>query len=91
MDTGRHACVQSERQNEAYQAMLPPFTSSGRLGINLPLMTSWRKPFERRRSRCVRDRFLARMAAVPLEVWSFPRISRDGASFSEGVAMPLPN
>ena len=52
-----------------------------------PFMTSWRKPLTRRRSRCVRDRSPARMAAAPLQVWSFSRISRDCASFSGGVAI----
>ena len=32
-----------KRQNEAYQAVLSPFTSSGRLGIYQPLMTSSQK------------------------------------------------
>src|SRR5205807_3766189 len=52
-----------------------------------PCMTSCKKPFARRRSRCVRERSLARMAPAPFAVWSFRRISRDCASFSGGAAM----
>src|SRR6202161_4624064 len=76
-----------KRQNDAYQAVLSPFTSSGRLGIYQPLMTSCRKPLRRRRSRCVRDRSRARIAPAPAAVWRFRRISRDCASFSGGLAM----
>jgi len=50
-------------------------------------MTTWRKPFARRRSRWVRDRSLALTAAALLEFWSLPRISKDCASFSDGVDM----
>src|SRR5271166_3063375 len=76
-----------KRQNDAYQAVLSPFTSSGRLGIYQPLMTSCRKPLRRRRSRCVRDKSRARIAPAPSAVWSFRRISRDCASFSGGLAI----
>src|SRR3984885_10682901 len=79
--------AQQKRQNDAYQAVLSPFTSSGRLGIYQPLMTSCRKPLRRRRSRCVRDRSRARIAPASSAVWSFRRTSRDCASFSGGLAM----
>src|SRR5271163_373464 len=75
-----------KRQNDAYQTVLSPFTSSGRLGIYQPLMTSCTKPLRRRRSRCVRDRSRARIAPAPSAVWSFRRTSRDCASFSGGLA-----
>src|SRR5262249_17892851 len=42
--------VVAKRQNDAYQAVLSPLFSSGRLGIYQPLMTSCRKPLARRRS-----------------------------------------
>jgi len=75
------------RQNEAYHAVLSPFTSSGRLGMYQPLMTSRRNPFASSRSRCVRVMSRARMAGAPLAFWSPWRISSDCASFSEGEAM----
>src|SRR5271168_1611687 len=76
-----------KRQKDAYQAVLSPFTSSGRLGIYQPLMTSCRKPLRRRRSRCVRDRSRARIAPAPSAAWMLRRILRDWASFSGGLAM----
>ena len=76
-----------KRQKDAYQAVLSPFASSGRIGMYQPLMTSCRKPLRRRRSRCVRDRSRARIAPAPSAVWRFRRISRDCASFSGGMAV----
>jgi hypothetical protein len=55
-----------KRQNDAYQAVLSPFTSSGRLGIYQPLMTSCRKPL-RQEALPVR----ARQAARPDRITSF--------------------
>jgi hypothetical protein len=81
--------VAEKRQNDAYQAVLSPFASSGRLGIYQPFMTSCRKPFASRRSRWVRVRSLDRIAAAPWELWSLWSISRDCASFSDGVGIVL--
>ena len=53
----------AERHYEAYQTVLSPSTSSGRLGINQPFMTRKRKPRVNNRSRCVREMSLARIAA----------------------------
>src|SRR5208337_3797383 len=79
----------AKRQNDAYQAVLSPLFSSGRLGMYQPLMTSCRKPLARRRSLWTRVMSFARMAAAPFAFCRPCRISRDSASFSEGEAMPV--
>src|SRR5215470_13858828 len=77
----------AKRQNDAYQAVLSPFFSSGRLGMYQPLITSCRKPLARRRSLWTRVMSFARMAAAPLAFCRPCRISKDSASFSEGEAI----
>jgi hypothetical protein len=52
--------------------------------MSQPFMTRNRKPFLSRRSRCVRDRSVARIAPACCR-WSFARAFSDSASFSEGV------
>ena len=41
-----------------------------------PFMTSWRKPFLTSRSRWVRDRSFARIAAAPAVFWSSQNLQR---------------
>src|SRR5579862_1448882 len=73
-------------QKDAYQPVLSPGGSSGRVGVYQPFITSRINPALRRRCRCVRESWLVRMATAPLSCSSL-RADSESASFSDGWAM----
>ena len=78
-------CAEND-QKDAYQPVLSPDGSSGRVGVYQPFITSRINPALRRRCRCVRESWLVRMATAPLSCNSL-RADSESANFSDGWAM----